>query len=160
MTRVHITVPASTLSGAEEEPGDLASYGPIPAGMAREAAADGVWRRLVTDPTTGALLDYGRSTYRPPTDLADFIRARDITCRFPSCRQPATHCDLDHTTPHPKGATDRSNLGALCRHHHRLKHESDWQLTQSNDGIFTWTSPPAAPTPKAPNPPTHHQTPH
>jgi hypothetical protein len=141
LARVHVTVPASTLAAESDEPGDLAGYGPIPAGMAREAAAEGVWRRLVTDPLSGALLDYGRTTYRPPTDLADFTRARDLTCRFPSCRQPATRCDLDHTTPYPEGPTDRTNLGALCRHHHRLKHETDWQLTQYQDGIFRWTSP-------------------
>ena len=158
VARVHVTVPTSTLAGEDEQPGDLAGYGPIPADMARQAAAEGVWRRLVTDPLTGALLDYGHTTYRPPADLADFIRARDLTCRFPSCRQPARGCDLDHTIAYPKGPTDRTNLGVLCRHHHRLKHEADWQVTQFEDGVFRWTSPTArtyTTTPEPPDPPSH-----
>ena len=34
-------------------------------------------RRLVTDPLTGHLLDYGRKTYAIPDRLRDFITARD-----------------------------------------------------------------------------------
>lgn len=30
---------------------------------------------------------------------ARLFRARDVHCRFPTCRQPATRADLDHTTP-------------------------------------------------------------
>jgi hypothetical protein len=156
LARVHVTVPASTLLGAAEEPGDLAGYGPIPADLARQTAASGTWRRLLTDPVTGALLDYGRTTYRPPADLADFTRARDLTCRFPGCRQPAAKCDLDHTVRYPEGPTAPTNLGALCRHHHRLKHESDWNLTQYEDGVFRWTSPTGreyTTTPEPPEPP-------
>ncbi|KAA0093984.1 DUF222 domain-containing protein [Mycolicibacterium sp. P1-18] len=33
--------------------------------------------------------------YRPSMKLADFVRCRDLTCRFPGCRAPATNCDLD-----------------------------------------------------------------
>jgi hypothetical protein len=170
--QVHLTVPATTLAGQDDVPGDLAGYGPVHADMARDTAEHGVWRRLLTDPVTGALLDYGRTTYRPPADLADHVRARDVTCRFPGCRQPAHRCDLDHTIEYPQGPTAPANLGALCRHHHRLKHEADWKVTQHEDGIFRWTSPtgrtytttpehpvpdppptPAPPTDPAPDPP-------
>jgi hypothetical protein len=36
--------------------------------------------------------------------------------------------------------------GALCRHHHRLKHDpdADWSLTQPRSGQFVWTSPQGA----------------
>ncbi|MFM8597776.1 MAG: DUF222 domain-containing protein [Mycobacterium sp.] len=36
--------------------------------------------------------------YRPSEALAEFVRARDLTCRFPHCDVPAELCDLDHTT--------------------------------------------------------------
>jgi hypothetical protein len=70
---VQVTVALSTLLGLDDQPGDLDGTGPIPASLARRIAADqtGTWRRLVTDPM-GRLLDYGRSTYRPPKDLADW----------------------------------------------------------------------------------------
>src|SRR5262249_16363841 len=73
---VQVTVPASTLMGLDDQPADLAGYGPIPADLARELAAEGTWRRLVTDPLSGTLLDFGRTTYRPPVGLPDFVRAR------------------------------------------------------------------------------------
>ena len=58
---IHVTVPYSTLIGLDDHPGELTGYGPIPASIARRIAAAGVWRRLLTDPATGALLDYGRT---------------------------------------------------------------------------------------------------
>jgi hypothetical protein len=84
---VQVTVALSTLLGLDEQPGELAGSGPIPASVARRIAADetGTWRRLITD-ERGHLLDYGRTTYRPPKDLADHVIARDRTCRHP----PAT----------------------------------------------------------------------
>ena len=139
---VHVTVSASTLAGADNKPALLDRYGPIPAAFARAIASDptGVWKRLVTDPMDGSLLEHSRKTYRPPAALDDFVRARDHTCRFPGCQHPAQHADLDHTIPWPTGPTTAGNLGALCRHHHRLKHHTTWRLTQTN-GRFHWTSP-------------------
>ena len=68
---IQVVVPYSTLTGADEQPAELVGHGPIPASLAREAAADGVWRRLVTDPLSGTLLDHGRTTYHPrPTPPA------------------------------------------------------------------------------------------
>jgi hypothetical protein len=138
---IQVTVAATTLLGADHHPAHLTGYGPITAAEARRIAADGRWRRLLTDPATGALLDYGRRSYPPPAPLADHIRARDHTCRFPGCRQPATTADLDHTTPYPTGPTTATNLAALCRHHHRLKHHTRWTVTQDDDATLTWTTP-------------------
>ncbi|HEX5495254.1 MAG TPA: DUF222 domain-containing protein, partial [Mycobacteriales bacterium] len=139
---VHLTVAASTLTGANNNPGILHGYGPIPAAYARAIASDptGTWKRLITDPTDGSLIEHTHNTYRPPTALDDFVRARDHTCRFPGCQHPAQHTDLDHTIPWPTEPTTPGNLGALCRHHHRLKHQTPWQLTQTHRQ-FHWTSP-------------------
>ncbi|MBJ7341899.1 HNH endonuclease signature motif containing protein, partial [Mycolicibacterium sp.] len=83
--------------------------------------------------------------YTPSKKLADFIRARDMTCRFPGCCAPATNCDIDHTIPWPYGPTQASNLKALCRKHHLLKTfwggESGWQDRQLPDGTVEWTAP-------------------
>jgi hypothetical protein len=50
--------------------------------------------------------------YRPSTRLRAIILARDQTCRFPGCRQPAWHSDLDHSVPyHLGGPTCSCNLG-------------------------------------------------
>jgi hypothetical protein len=139
---VSVTVPLATLLHLSEAPGELDGYGPIPADVARELAADGEWRRWLLD-TDGRLTDIGSRTYRPSARLDRYVRGRDRTCRFPTCTQPAARCDLDHTiafhTDH--GDTTADNLVTLCRHHHRLKHETDWTYTQKANGDVHWTAP-------------------
>lgn len=139
---VSVVVPITMLMGLDEHPGELLGYGPIPAPLAREIAAQGTWRRLLTDPATGALLDHGRTTYTPPAALADYVRARDMTCRHPTCGQRAVTADLDHTIAWPDGPTSADNLHASCRRHHRIKtHTPGWHVDQHPDATITWTTP-------------------
>ncbi|GAA3090073.1 hypothetical protein GCM10010464_62430 [Pseudonocardia yunnanensis] len=145
--QIRVTVPLDTLRGTSNEPGELAGYGPIPAEQARELAADpdSVWRRLVTDPFSGALLDYGTTRYRPPPHLAEHLIARHQYCQHPGCRVPAHLCDLDHNQPfdpaNGEGPTSAANLGPKCRPHHRLKGYPGWSVTQYVDGSIIWTTP-------------------
>lgn len=137
---INVTVGLETLLRLSDTAGDLNGV-PIPAEVARSLAADGRWRRLVTAPT-GELLDVGADTYVPNKALARFIRARDRTCRMPGCNRPAADCDLDHTISFSIGGkTITVNLAALCRRHHRLKHETAWNYTRLPDGTFRWTAP-------------------
>lgn len=144
---VHLTMDLPTALGLADHPSELAGYGPIDAATARALAADGKWRRLICEPLTGALLDLGHTTYQPSAALARYIQLRDVRCQFPSCNQPARRCHLDHTRRYEPddpagGKTDRNNLGALCEHHHRLKHRVGWTLSRNPDTEeATWTSP-------------------
>jgi hypothetical protein len=139
---ITVIVPYTTLTGADDEPCELAGYGPIPAHLARDIAADAVWRRLLIDPTSGVLLDYGRTQYRPPAGLADFVRGRDVTCRRPGCRRPAATCELDHVIPwNPDGATSEANLCTLCAADHDLKEQPGWQVVLHDDRRVEWITP-------------------
>ncbi len=139
---VNVTIDLPTLMGLAENPGQLSGYGASPASLARSLASDGKWRRFITDPTTGALLDYGRESYEPPQALVDFLLARDRTCRFPGCRAPARLSDLDHAQSWESGGeTSAQNLGSLCRRHHRMKTHGGWKLESNSDGSCLWTSP-------------------
>ena len=139
---LNLTLDLPTFLGLNEKPGILAGYGEIPASTARLLAADAKWRRFITDPLTGNLLDYGRTTYVPPQALVDFIVARDRRCRFPGCRQPARVCDIDHAIPWEEGGeTSKENLGLLCRRHHRMKTHGGWKLISFADGSCEWISP-------------------
>jgi Domain of unknown function (DUF222) len=138
---VQVTVPITTLLGLDEQAGELAGYGPIPADVACRLAGFGTWRRLVTDPVSGALLDYGRTRYTPPPDLVEHVTARDRTCRWPGCDKPAVGCDLDHTIAYPHGPTAAGNLGPFCETHHIGKHHSRWKVRQPAPGRFEYTSP-------------------
>ncbi len=83
--------------------------------------------------------------YTPTQITVDFVRCRDLTCRFPGCDKPAQFCDLDHTVPYPVGPTHPSNLKCLCRFHHLLKTfwngVKGWRDQQLPDGTVVWTSP-------------------
>ena len=139
---LNLTLDLATLLGLAENPGTLKGYGPIPASVARALAADAKWRKFISDPVTGELLDVGRSTYEPPQALKDFLTARDQICRFPHCRQPARVSDIDHASPWENGGeTSRENMGMLCRRHHRMKTHGGWKLESSPDGSCEWTSP-------------------
>jgi len=139
---VNVTIDLPTLLGFAENPGELAGYGAIPASVAREIAADAKWKRFITEPLTGNLLDFGRESYLPPQALRDFLIARDRRCRFPGCRRAAHLSDLDHAKSWESGGeTSLQNLGALCRRHHRLKTHGGWKIESFSDGSCTWTSP-------------------
>ena len=140
---IQVTIPYDALTGRTDEPGHLVGYGPLPADLARRIAADAVWKRLVTDPLSGALLDHGRTTYRPPAALAEFVRARDLTCRHPTCRRPAAASELDHAIAWSDGGdTAAHNLYSSCGRHHHLKHDvPGWRVTLHPDATITWTTP-------------------
>ncbi|MDO4242588.1 MAG: HNH endonuclease signature motif containing protein [Actinomyces sp.] len=118
---------------------------PIPAATARALAAGGTWRRLVTDPLSGTVVDVGRTRCRPPTALRDLTRARDAACTHPGCHVPTRRCDLDHITPWAVGGTTSlDNLTTLCEAHHRLKHTPGWALSRTSEGALTWRTPSGA----------------
>lgn len=140
---VAVTVPVLTLLGVSELPGTLEGYGPIDADTARRLSAHAPsFQRILTHPITGTLLDIDRSSYRVPADLKRWTEIRDQHCTFPGCGRAARNCDLDHTTAWQHGGpTKASNLTHLCRHHHRLKHESNWNVEKDPGGSTRWTSP-------------------
>src|SRR3954447_5887759 len=108
---INVTISLAALLQLSEAPGDLNGE-PISAAVARELAAEGRWRRWVTESTTGKLLDIGAHTHRPGAALARYVRGRDRTCPFPSCTKPAERCDLDHLDAFDRGGrTVRANLG-------------------------------------------------
>lgn len=141
---VGVTVPVLTLLGGDE-PGILEGHGPIDAATARRLAAHAPsFIRILTHPVTGTVRDIDRTRYRPPADLKRMVGLRDVVCTFPGCGRRARDCDLDHTVAwDDDGKTAETNLASLCRHHHRLKHETNWSVDRSH-GVSTWTSPTGA----------------
>jgi hypothetical protein len=121
---------------------ELDGYGPLTPAVARALALGGTWTRLVTDPASGVVRDVGRTRYRPPSDLADLVRARDRTCVRPGCGVPAGTCDLDHSLAyHLGGPTAEENLGALCPTDHGMKTAGGYRVEQPSPGVFDFRLP-------------------
>jgi Domain of unknown function (DUF222) len=136
---IHVLAEQATISGDSQTPGYLPGFGPLPSSTLRDIAVTAKIKPLVipsTNPEPG---------YRPSAALAEFVRLRDLTCRFPGCDEKAEVCDIDHTVPFPLGPTHPSNCKLLCRYHHLLKTfytgVGGWADRQLADGTVEWTSP-------------------
>jgi hypothetical protein len=135
-----LVIDLETLRGEADRP-CLLDGQPIPASVGRTMARDVArWRRLVTDPVTGHLLDYGREVYLPQK-LRRYIGARDTACRAPGCavRSPR-RLQLDHAHEFPAGPSDTANTGMLCASPcHQLKTAGYVDIAESaSDGACTW----------------------
>ena len=134
---IHVVAEQTTLEGRDNAPGYLlGSNVLIPAELLRELAQRARLRPLL--PTDRP----AEPRYRPSAGLADFVRARDLTCRAPGCDCPATECDIDHTVPYAEGGCmHASNTKCLCRFHHILKTFWGWRDRQLQDGTVIWDLP-------------------
>ncbi len=142
---VDIRLGLDTLIGLNQTPGHIPGWGPVIADIARQTALQqqhGQWRITLTDPDTGATLWNGTTRRRPTATQTRWTQTTQPTCIFPTCRMPATDCDIDHTTDHQHGGpTHTTNLAPLCRHDHTLKHKPGWKLRPTPNGTHQWTTP-------------------
>ena len=144
-TEIQVLIDWRSLLGLTNDPGELVGYGPIPADDVRAMIAEPgtTLRRLVTDPVSGVLVDYGQTRYRPDAHLAGLIKARDVTCRAPGCTANAIYCDGDHCDPFPEGPTSAGNICQLCRGHHRRKTFDGFSYSRPDPatGETVWVTP-------------------
>ena len=135
---IHVIADHATVTGTGSAPASqLGADGLITAELVAELARSAKLVPLVhpgdTPPESG---------YVPSKALADFVRCRDLTCRWPGCDHPAIDCDLDHTIPHAQGGpTHAGNLKCYCRTHHLVKTFWGWREKQLSDGTLILTSP-------------------
>ena len=126
--------PADPLAAAgippRPEPAWLDWIGEIPTALAQRLACDAEVWRAVLDPATGLPLELGRSQRLVPAWLRKALHARDRGCRWPGCDAPSAWSDAHHLLPwYLGGPTDIDNLLMMCRWHHRLVHEGQWQIS-------------------------------
>jgi hypothetical protein len=165
--RVTVTVPYPVLLG-HRAPCELTGHGPICTEQALPLIGAGDLYRILTDPVSGQLLDYGRTRYRPPPHLAEFVKIRDGECPLPSCHQDADRAPIDHIVPakpDPRtglptlGSTSADNLAPPCPHHHNAKDAGrGFTLHRALDGTYTWTTPLGRIYTWKPDPLWHHDT--
>jgi YD repeat-containing protein len=138
--RVTLVVSLGTLLGEEGGVGEIPGYGYVSGEHARQLATarGSVWRRLVSDPVTGAALDLTTYRYRPTPAMANTVAALDGVCTAPGCTTAAHRCDIDHNRPWPAGPTAVANLSARDRRHHNHKTRGTWTATTDGDGTTLW----------------------
>ena len=134
---IHVVAEEATLTGRSDNPAYvLGGNTLIPGELLIELAKQARLSPLIHPADLPA-----ERGYQPSRALADFVRARDLTCRAPGCDKPATQSDIDHTIPHPYGPTHAGNLKSLCRRCHILKTFWGWRDKQLADGTVIWNLP-------------------
>jgi hypothetical protein len=129
---VELQVSASWLAALEEQHNELGAWAGVVTDLIRQ------WRTCNVSDASDAS-DIHRRT--PGLPLRRYLVTRDRSCTMIGCRTPARTADADHTRDYGHGGpTTHDNLGAVCRHDHRLKHEGGWQVHQPQRGYFRWTS--------------------
>lgn len=139
---IHLTAPVETVLELSDVTGELPGCGPVPASVIRELARDAALRLLTID-EFGRLVDYGRTTYRAPADLAAVVKARYPLSAAPGCDTTAIRVDLDHQTPYGDGGpTDETNIVPLTRRWHRAKTLGDFRYAiDPTTGDARWVTP-------------------
>jgi len=138
---LHVLAEQAAVDGESSNPGYLPGFGAVPAPLLRELVDSGQAKLKPLDiPPPDC-----EPRYRPSTALAEFVRWRDLTCRWPGCDEPAARCQIDHTVPYPLGPTHPSNNKLYCPHHHLLKTfyvgEGGWSERQLPDGTLILAAP-------------------
>ncbi|WP_099021631.1 HNH endonuclease [Mycolicibacterium palauense] len=142
---VNLVITDDTLLGGDDIPADIAGYGPVPAGVARQlvatatSSARATLRRLYRHPKSGALVAMESRARLFPKGLSAFIAVRDGTCRTPYCDAPIRH--TDHATPSSRGgATSADNGDGLCAACNYAKEAAGWTVTTHTDENGTHTA--------------------
>jgi hypothetical protein len=135
---IHVIAEQATLTGSGGAPGSMVgAEGLITPELIKDLAASAKLVPLI-HPGDAA----PEAGYLPSKALADFVRCRDLTCRWPGCDEPAINCDIDHSIPYAQGGpTHAGNLNCKCRTHHLAKTFLDWQEQQLADGTLIFTAP-------------------
>ena len=135
-------IPIDSLAGLSDLPGVINGFGAIPAEDARRlAAGDSRWRHVLTCQATGAVLDVGTLSYRPPAAVGQACSAARRDLQVPRMRGPGPGVRPGPPHPVPTRADVGGNLNALCRRHHRLKHDGGWRVEAEPGSALRWTSP-------------------
>ena len=133
---VQVVMDLPTALGLADNPAIIPCYGPIDPELAQQLACDGQWRRWVTDPIDGHLLDDGDRRF-PGARLRRYLKARDPRCDMPPCGRVA-RTDADHTPAYrDTHTTSAATMSTACTTHNRTRDAAGWIA----EGDGQWRSP-------------------
>jgi hypothetical protein len=134
-----MTVQMQVTSSVETLLGLLGSQGaenefslPISAKSVERWACDSSISRVLLQDSVP--IDVGRTQRVISGAKRRALVARDQHCQWPGCERPASWCDGHHLVHWINGGgSELSNMVLLCRRHHWMVHEGDWQVVKTDD---------------------------
>ncbi|MES2094529.1 MAG: DUF222 domain-containing protein [Actinomycetota bacterium] len=114
---------------------------PIDIATVERLACTGHTQTITLDPA-GSPLNLGREHRLYTKQQRVALAARDGGCMFPDCDRPASWCECHHIAhwARDNGRTDLADGILLCRHHHLLIHNNQWEIRRHNTDY--WLIPP------------------
>ena len=80
------------------------------------------------------VLDVGRLRRLVTVAIWVALVLRDRHCTFPGCRRRPLMCHAHHIIHWISGGkTSLDNLALLCGHHHRVIHDTSWEIRMNGD---------------------------
>jgi hypothetical protein len=133
--QIQVTSSIETLLGLAGAPAaDMEFSLPISSRTIERLACDSSIARILLD-SDSVVIDVGRSKRVVSEPARRALNARDGSCRWPGCERPASWSAAHHVVHWIRGGTtDLDNLILLCRRHHWMVHEGDWQIVRSDEG--------------------------
>lgn len=156
--KVFVTVPAALVGGALADPSGRCTLcggtgfaeqariasGPILDPLtAQQVFLDATgYRRLITDPVRGAIVDLDRRSYRPTRTQRDLLVLQHGTCTRDGCDRLALDADIDHILEYSRGGpTTGRNLRPLCPSDHAVRHRTRVRFRDRPDRSSQITTP-------------------
>lgn len=117
------------------EPPELNWDMPISAAQARQMACDAKIIPAVLG-GHGEVLDLGRAVRTATPAQRRALALRDGGCIYDGCTRPVRWTQVHHIRhwTADEGPSDLDNLCLLCAYHHRLIHNSEWEIRMADDG--------------------------
>jgi hypothetical protein len=113
---------------------DLELSLPISAKTVERLACDATITRIVLG-SDSMVIDVGRAKRTISGPARKALNVRDGGCTWPGCERPASWTSGHHLVHWVHGGTNEPpNLTLLCRRHHWMVHEGEWQIVRGDDG--------------------------
>src|ERR1700716_1943699 len=107
---------------------------PISAKTVERLACDATITRILLG-SDSMVIDVGRAKRTISGPARKALNVRDGGCTWPGCERPSSWTSGHHLVHWVHGGTNEPpNLTLLCRRHHWLVHEGNWQIVRGDDG--------------------------
>jgi len=139
-----VVAPLSAMLGEDGPPALLQGLVPISQEELGEVACDSALSVVLKD-ARGNIAFAGKSARTFSEAKRRALLARQPTCAFRRCNQPAIDCDGHHLVEYSRGGKSTvEDEAPLCRVHHPFVHRDGWWVRRNDDGTYT-TLPPGHP---------------
>jgi hypothetical protein len=133
--QIHVTSSLETLRALPgASAADMELSLPISAKTVERLACDATITRIVLG-SDSMVIDVGRAKRTISGPARKALNVRDGGCTWPGCERPASWTSGHHLVHWVHGGTNEPpNLTLLCRRHHWMVHEGEWQIVRGDDG--------------------------